>query len=263
MRTNEAASEISDPHFLPVAVAVDEVDEVETDDDGELLVPLDESLDEETVAVVVVEDDAPAPAGGEDLLGGPDPVRMYLQQMGARSLLTREGEVEIATRIEAGDFDMIRATLGSPFGLQWLAEVAASLKAGTTSLRELLRDEVDEDGEASWDEARQRARFLQQLTRIRRLAGEHETLTTRIGTLKKATPALQASLRRVGQRLGETFTTLGLTRRTVDRLTVELRTMGRRLGRLFASSSNELCRRGRGSRSQYFPLLHCLGRCCL
>ncbi len=47
-----------------------------------------------------------------------DPVRVYLREMGQVSLLTREGEVEIAKRIEAGQHARQQAVLGTPFGLQ-------------------------------------------------------------------------------------------------------------------------------------------------
>jgi RNA polymerase primary sigma factor len=47
-----------------------------------------------------------------------DPVKMYLKEMGIASLLTREGEVEIAKRIEEGEKEIIRALLETPFGLK-------------------------------------------------------------------------------------------------------------------------------------------------
>ena len=50
-----------------------------------------------------------------DAAKGSDPVRMYLRKMGAVSLLTREGEVEIAKRIEAGELSILEAVLGTPF----------------------------------------------------------------------------------------------------------------------------------------------------
>ena len=62
----------------------------------------------------------PAPAQRASDLDGPtnDPVRVYLREMGQVSLLTREGEVEIAMRIEAGVFDRQQASVGSPWGVQ-------------------------------------------------------------------------------------------------------------------------------------------------
>ena len=46
-----------------------------------------------------------------------DPVRMYLRKMGSVSLLTREGEVEIAKRIEEGEKEVLHAVLGSSLAI--------------------------------------------------------------------------------------------------------------------------------------------------
>jgi len=54
---------------------------------------------------------------GEVLSKVDDPIKMYLREMGMVSLLTREGEVEIAKRIEEGENEVIRALLEVPFGL--------------------------------------------------------------------------------------------------------------------------------------------------
>ncbi len=72
-----------------------------------------------------------------------DPVRMYLRKMGTVSLLSREGEIEIAKRIEEGEATIKRATLGSPLGLHLVHEVrleddqrmAAAVRAGKKARR--------------------------------------------------------------------------------------------------------------------------------
>ena len=53
-----------------------------------------------------------------------DPVRVYLREMGQVSLLTREGEVEIAQRIEAGEHRQHYATIGTSFGIREVPIVA-------------------------------------------------------------------------------------------------------------------------------------------
>jgi RNA polymerase primary sigma factor len=54
-----------------------------------------------------------------------DPVRMYLRKMGTVSLLTRDGEIEIAKRIERGEYLMRRWILTTPYGLSLLEEICA------------------------------------------------------------------------------------------------------------------------------------------
>ncbi len=59
-----------------------------------------------------------------------DPVRLYLKKMGGVSLLTREGEVEIATRIENGEREIVRAILLSPIGTNEIILLGKRLDEG-------------------------------------------------------------------------------------------------------------------------------------
>ena len=99
-----------------------------------------------------------------------DPVRVYLREMGQVSLLTREGEVEIARRIESGEHDQERAVLGSPFGIRELQQIADDLKRNRIELKTVL-DGLDDLEPVHTPEERRRD-FFQKLTSIRRLEGE-------------------------------------------------------------------------------------------
>ncbi len=70
-----------------------------------------------------------------------DPVRMYLREMGGVSLLTREGEVEIAKRIEVGQNEVQSELDRSPITLNYIIELSEGLKAGTVRLRDLYEEE--------------------------------------------------------------------------------------------------------------------------
>ena len=67
-----------------------------------------------------------------------DPVRMYLREMGAVELLSREGEIAIAKRIEAGRDTMIIGLCESPITFNAITEWANALNAGEIQLREIL-----------------------------------------------------------------------------------------------------------------------------
>jgi RNA polymerase primary sigma factor len=67
-----------------------------------------------------------------------DPVRMYLREMGAVELLSREGEIAIAKRIEAGRDTMIMGLCESPITFNAIIEWADALNAGEIQLREIL-----------------------------------------------------------------------------------------------------------------------------
>jgi RNA polymerase primary sigma factor len=107
--------------------------------------------------------------------GGPktnDPVRMYLRKMGSVSLLTREGEVEIAKRIEEGEKEVMRVVIESPLAMHEIQDLADRLRRGKIRIRDVLRD-YDEDM-AEPDEERATTRVVGQIDKIRRLQLDNE-----------------------------------------------------------------------------------------
>lgn len=75
-----------------------------------------------------------------------DPVRMYLREMGSVELLSREGEIAIAKRIEAGRETMISGLCESPLTFQALIIWRDELNEGTTLLREIIDLETTYSG---------------------------------------------------------------------------------------------------------------------
>src|SRR5687768_7103298 len=67
-----------------------------------------------------------------------DPVRMYLREMGTVPLLTREGEVEIAKRIERGKKTVMKVTTRTPMAAHEIARLAEKLAAGEISVRDMV-----------------------------------------------------------------------------------------------------------------------------
>lgn len=78
---------------------------------------------------------------------GSDPVRMYLREMGGVSLLTREGEVVIAKRIEEGEIEISYEVGRSPIAIKYVIDLSEGLKEGRIRMKDLLEEE-----EASPDE---------------------------------------------------------------------------------------------------------------
>src|SRR5688572_17340489 len=77
-----------------------------------------------------------------------DPVRMYLREMGTVPLLTREGEVEIAKRIERGKKIVLKVTTRTPMAAQEIARLAEKLAGGEISVRDMVifnEEEVTEE----------------------------------------------------------------------------------------------------------------------
>ena len=73
-----------------------------------------------------------------------DPVRMYLREMGTVPLLTREGEVAIAKRIERGQLVVMKAITRSPIVIKELIAVGDDLRKGARSIKEIVQFDDEE-----------------------------------------------------------------------------------------------------------------------
>ena len=112
-----------------------------------------------------------------------DPVRMYLREMGTVPLLTREGEVEIAKRIERGKLSVIKATSRMPFVTRAVIQMAEQLKAGSRTVRELVTFQEDEVTE---EKVRRRGRALvAQIEFIRKAHLDVLRREKKVGTIPK------------------------------------------------------------------------------
>jgi RNA polymerase primary sigma factor len=112
-------------------------------------------------------------AGSSDVAN--DPVRIYLREMGAAPLLTREGEVEIARRIERGHLNALKALSRSPIAIQQVLAIGEDLKRGLRSIRDVVAfDEEEITEEILQNRAQDITRRIEQLQRhyksTRRLA---------------------------------------------------------------------------------------------
>tara|TARA_B100000686_G_scaffold339560_1_gene413841 strand:- start:555 stop:2321 length:1767 start_codon:yes stop_codon:yes gene_type:complete len=113
-----------------------------------------------------------------------DPVRMYLREMGTISLLTREGEVEIAKRIEEGQNEVISAMASCSVTVNEILHIGDQLKRGVIEIFDIIEiNEPEEKKEKS--EAAERKKFIKQ---IRALKAQMQKLS-RI-QIKKEKPGL-------------------------------------------------------------------------
>ena len=107
-----------------------------------------------------------------------DPVKMYLREMGLVTLLSREGEVEIAKKIEAGEQDVLKSLLETTMGVDYLLKLGEHIKEGELRPKHVLRD-IDE-GDTLIDEVVQIANFVVTLTEITALNDENTVFRERI-----------------------------------------------------------------------------------
>ncbi len=152
----------------------------------------------------------------EDLTRSTDPVRMYLRKMGTVPLLTREGEVEIAKRIEAGEDAILEAALQCPVTLQEIISIGDLLRDKKLRAKEVVRDsEEDEEGV---DEEDLERRVLKQFEKVRRLEKKIEDALSD-DTTKWTDEVIADSKARITDTLKE----LRFNKRTMDRIVARLK----------------------------------------
>src|SRR5437773_2548105 len=108
-----------------------------------------------------------------------DPVRMYLREMGTVPLLTREGEVEIARRIERGKLAVIKSISRTPLVAKKVIELGDQLHSGERTIRELV---IFNDEEITDERIIERSKQIQkQIDAVRRARGVSEKAEEKLG----------------------------------------------------------------------------------
>ena len=152
-----------------------------------------------------------------------DPVRMYLREMGKVPLLDREGEVEIAKRIEDAEIRIMTALFKAAPAVRELLDVGARLKVEEVRLDDCVQVDVGSSGEAGTKKLR--AKVQKTLTKVARFQTELLRLKEqRIGNLAQKMQA--AHLEKVARRqdkIIEEIRGLGLNPKLVERLSLHLK----------------------------------------
>jgi len=114
-----------------------------------------------------------------------DPVRMYLREMGTVPLLTREGEVEIARRIERGKLAVIKSISRTPLIAKKVIELGDHLHTGERTIRELV---IFNDEEITDERIEERRKQVQkQIDAVRKARGNYEKLKVKLDETPKGT----------------------------------------------------------------------------
>ncbi len=176
-------------------------------------------------------DDNPGPTN--------DPVRVYLREMGQVSLLTREGEVEIAKRIEAGEEDQVLAILGTPFGLQAVLRLGDSLRKGKLDLGQLV-DGIDDESPTTLTPEAARKGILSAMTRARRIENDISKRMAMLANPRTGEETNERVRGEIRERYRDVVQVLREARFSHDRvkeITASLREIGTRLHRATADAS--------------------------
>lgn len=165
-----------------------------------------------------------------------DPVRMYLREMGSVSLLTREGEVEIAKRIEDGDRDVAGIILNTPITVKEVLVLGEKLRKHQINPFEISKD-IEEDAEVDLDEGEEDPQLLRLLEAIDEIAASDRLISELLAALEGTKAAgkkkeLEKQIKEAKEKLAEQLRSLRLKDRHITRVADRLKELSSKVNRV-------------------------------
>ena len=164
---------------------------------------------------------------------GTDPVRLYLRKMGSVSLLTREGEVEIARRIEKGEREIVRSMLMSPLGTFEIINLGKRLDQGRIKVKAIFRGLEDED--TQYDEKE----YIEKIHQLIGVVIQYQKDTEKAFTSLREEaikPEVKAKhyeeVRGFNETLMANFESINFNRKTINRVVIKFKNLVNRMGSL-------------------------------
>ncbi len=159
-----------------------------------------------------------------------DPVRMYLRKMGSVSLLTREGEVEIAKRIETGEHAILGAILNSPVAVREIIDLGDKLRKHKIRVKDIIRDADDEDRE--FDEEEADRRILRLIDKVKHLDKIGQDLGVSLESCAQSRrKGIEGEIDANKLKMVETLEEMRLNKKTIDRVVMKLRSLIQKIER--------------------------------
>jgi RNA polymerase primary sigma factor len=235
--TMEEVNELLPPEFIAASaldlfmhgleansVVIKDTTENKSGDDSETFLANADNEEEEA--------DEDEIAEAEDVKGN-DPVRLYLRKMGSVSLLTREGEVEIARRIEKGEREIVRAILMSPQGTWEIINLGKRLDEGRIKVKAIFRGLEDEN--IQYDEKE----YIDKIHQLIGIVTQYQNETKKFFEILRREDINQATrdkttadLREINEVLMANFESINFNRKTINRVVIKFKNLVGRMGTL-------------------------------
>lgn len=153
-----------------------------------------------------------------------DPVGIYLKEMGSFPLLTREGEVEIAKRIESGQQEVLSVVINCPIAVREVSSLGGALRAGKTGIKEVT-NEIDDEETNVEEEQIQKKRVLNLTNKIRKKEASIRLLQGKLRCRKKgpSEKKIQEQIRKKKAKIFDAFKQLNLREKQVSQIVQKLR----------------------------------------
>jgi RNA polymerase primary sigma factor len=194
----------------------------------------------------------------DDFVKGNDPVRMYLRKMGQVPLLTREGEVEIAKRIEEGEKTILTVVLSTQVGVREMLLLGERVRKGKVKLTDVLQapnpEELPKDDKGNPIEMTYEERktwFLEQVDRVRQLDANNriqgEELITRPGLSRADRKKVREGIKGNRKEMFDVMKNVRLTKKHTDKIVARFKSLITRIDR----AEMDLARLERFHRTSY------------
>jgi RNA polymerase primary sigma factor len=163
-----------------------------------------------------------------------DPVRMYLRKMGSVSLLTREGEVEIAKRIEDGEGTVFQVIINSRVGITEILDIGENLRKGKIRAKDVVRDiEPAEEG-AEIDEEEVIRRVTRFIDKVKKLEAANTAVREELADKSKkptdkARRILESQIEGNNKDIVQTLLEAKLTKKLIDEIVSRIKNYARRI----------------------------------
>ncbi len=172
-----------------------------------------------------------------------DPVKIYLREMGLVALLNRDGEVELAKKIEQGEREIMAAILETPVGLTEIIRLGEKLKKGRLRLRDVVRD-LDDESSDETEETQREKKVISLIEAVGQIDAQNKKIkaalltTTRGAEYKKR---LQGKLLKNKLSIIKLLKEIKLEQTQLDRITLKLSEMAYQLAK--AEKTVKECRK--------------------
>ena len=171
------------------------------------------------------EPDEDEKADEEDVKGN-DPVRLYLRKMGSVSLLTREGEVEIARRIEKGEREIVKAILTSPIGTEEIISLGRRLDEGRIKVKAIFRGLEDEETQYDENEYIEKIhQLIGQVKDYQKKAGKFFSVLREENLPLKTKQDAEKGLAELNNEVMANFESINFNRKTINRIVIKFKNL--------------------------------------
>jgi len=155
---------------------------------------------------------------------------MYLRKMGSVSLLTREGEVEIAKRIEDGERRVLQVVLNSSVAIEEILQLGEKLRKQKIRVKEVVKDADEEDAE--FDEQWHIDRVCKVIDKVRRLWKEQEKFLEKLavkGTSEPSKKKWKSQINELRQEILDALQEMRLNKKQIDKIVLKLKAFVERI----------------------------------